>query len=109
MKSRGLPGADGVEWDPLTEEYAKREKRAGGLPIGRRTERLMKSFEPGSSDGVFQVSAGEITIGTRLDYARHFHEDRPIWPDELPETWEQPIRAAIVRHMPQIINALLKG
>lgn len=65
--------------------------------IGRDTARLIQSLSPGvdgpsdNPDQVFRTPAGFVIVGTNVEYAERFHKYRPLWPEDTPEAWAEPI------------------
>lgn len=125
LRARGVPEgeilaiAGRTAWARLKEQGAKtRLEVLGGrqVDILRDTGRLLRSLEPGLEDApkkpanqILRVRAGEITVGTTVEYAeRHQNGDparnlpaRPLWPEpqNLPDAWWEAINAAILRGM----------
>lgn len=79
-------------------------KRAGGktilgqygnapVEIGRDTGRLLASLSPGHPDSILTAERGVVTVGTNVTYAKHFHAKRPLWPERLPQAWQDRLAA----------------
>jgi len=50
----------------------------------------------GGPDQVFEDTAGKIVVGTNVEYAKHLHKKRRLWPREIPaEWWEEILGVAV--------------
>lgn len=125
MRGRGMEEAEAmgvaarVAWAKVKAMGAKtRLELLGGraVEILRDTGRLLRSLEPGTEDAprnpanqVLRVRAGEIVVGTKVEYALSHHRGnpaknlpaRPLWPDpaNIPDAWWAAVNAAILRGM----------
>jgi len=73
------------------------------VEIGRDTGRLLASLSPESRDDLLEIDGASVSVGSNVEYAAHFHRRRPLWPESLPEAWQE--RVAEV--MAQAIMAAL--
>lgn len=124
---KGLGGTDaaGIRWPPRKNPDRKpvlrtiwgrhvapaRQVQVDPRPIGIRTGRLVTSLEPGSAsaDQVLEVGPGSVTAGTRVPYANHFAEARPIFPEgEWPQEWLDRLAARLARRLPELIEAAFR-
>lgn len=66
-------------------------KEYGSQPveIGRDTGRLLASLSPGQQDCLLSVLGSRVTVGSNVEYAGHFHRRRPLWPEVLPDAWQE--------------------
>lgn len=69
FNSEGGAGKSG-KWQALSSPYKEiKDKKYGQLPILQRSKRLYKSLTSRNADSVFEVSAMEIVLGTKVPYA----------------------------------------
>lgn len=88
--------AAALAWNVLKRMGANTILRLYGTApaeIGRDTGRLLASLGPGHHDNVLRGERGVVICGTNVEYARHFHARRPIWPeaDRMGPEWSERI------------------
>ncbi len=80
-----------------SREYDKQERGSSSgrlkasLSAGSLSENGPSArYQPPNDDQHYDASRpGELTVGTNVEYARHVHRNRPLWPeDQLPQEWE---------------------
>lgn len=100
-----------IAWAVLKASGAKTKLEVLGgrkVDIGRDTNALFRSLTPGieSPDQICDVGPGNITVGSNVPYAGHFHRYRKLWPEELPDSWNEALTTAIARGL---LQALAEG
>lgn len=77
----------------------------GNLPveIGRDTGRLLNSLMAGSRDAIVEVLQRSVVVGTNVEYAEFFHKMRPLWPERLPDVWQDRVAEAMVAGLMQAL------
>lgn len=89
----------------IDREFARHE-------IGVDTGLQRASAEPGYSgpDGqggnVHQVEGNQITVGYGREYSGYFDEQRPLLPEQLPDSWTERLEAIVTRTADQIASEL---
>jgi hypothetical protein len=131
LRARGLDGPEAmgiaarVAWAALKAAGAKtRLEVLGGrtVEILRDTGALLQSLTPGyeetpsgAEDQVLDVRPGRITVGTKVPYAIAHHRGnpakklpaRPLWPETLPESWQEAVNAALLRGILRAVNQIV--
>lgn len=93
-------------------------KRAGGktiigtygnaqVEIGRDTGRLLNSLSPASPEADIDAVPGSVSVGSNVEYAKHFFAKRPIVPAALPPRWRVRLLDVLDAAMPEFMRALL--
>ena len=116
VKARGGTGSDGIKWDAIQLRSLRRRQRRGSTPvktdagtrtrltnradnqtkriapsdgnyeIGRDTDRLLNSLQPGSGQNMtLEETAVVVRSGTA--YSDYFGKSRPILPETVPAEW----------------------
>lgn len=67
------------------------------VEIGRDTGRLLNSLNAGSPDGLMEILRNSVVVGTNVKYAGAFHARRPLWPERLPDAWQESVAESMVR------------
>lgn len=77
--TEGARGRAG-RWKPLTPAYKRwKEVHFPGEPILQREHDLFESMtSPDAPDSIYRPDKTELTIGTKVPYAKHHQKTRPI-------------------------------
>lgn len=104
---------------------SKKLREAGeNMEILRDTGRLFNSLSPGvkgdlMSDGILEVSPGQATFGTNVEYAERHHlgdpsthlPQRRLWaePQAWPDIWWKDIGEAVATGIAEIVRVVLES
>lgn len=130
-KGRGGTGTDGITWKPLAESTIKAKARKGSAKRNRKRTRTksgkarpgkganqigvdsglqLASMAPGfrGDDGkggnFLEVLGNQVTVGVNRTYSEHFDRERPIFPTELPASWQPPLEKIVDRWANKILS-----
>lgn len=79
------------------------------VEIGRDTGRLLNSLTAGTPDSLMEILRNSVVVGTNVEYAGYFHAKRPLWPDRLPEVWQERVAQAMATALMQALAQEMRG
>lgn len=95
--------AAGHAWNVLKAAGAQTVlQRYGGrkVEINRDTGRLLASLSPGAAGNALEVAGPTtVAVGSNVEYARHVHARRPLWPEARmwPGEWLERLATVLAR------------
>jgi hypothetical protein len=114
LRAMGIPEgmamatAARIAWGILKSQGAETRLSVFGhrqVDIGRDSGLLLRSLTPGTEDRlrpangdqILEAPPGAVIVGSKVPYAAKFHATRPLWPEELPDSWWKAILDAMTR------------
>ena len=79
------------------------------VEIGRDTGRLLNSLTAGTPDSLMEILRNSVVVGTNVEYAGYFHAKRPLWPDRLPDVWQERVAQAMATGLMQALAQEMRG
>lgn len=77
-----------------------------GVDTGLQRASASPGFQPADGEGgnVFQVDGDTVRVGYGREYSEYFDADRPLLPDDLPESWEAEVDHVVLRWAEEILG-----